>query len=130
MHLFSSKSSSIFILAVLITTVFPPTVRSNPNLIKQPSDQQQENDICPSNSVPDTCPVKCFRPDPVCGADGVTYWCGCADAHCAGTRVKKFGYCEVGNSGSGPAGEKMEMAVFVSIRLGFGLCCARVRTLG
>ncbi|KAL8150918.1 hypothetical protein V2J09_020726 [Rumex salicifolius] len=25
--------------------------------------------------------LKCFRPDPVCGEDDVTYWCGCSDAH-------------------------------------------------
>nr|GMD71473.1 Serine-type endopeptidase inhibitor [Ipomoea batatas] len=24
----------------------------------------------------------CMQLDPVCGVDGVTYWCGCADAHC------------------------------------------------
>lgn len=49
-----------------------------------------------------SCPVKCFRPDPVCGVDGKTYWCGCADARCAGVRVAKLGFCEVGNGGSAP----------------------------
>ncbi|XP_062186561.1 uncharacterized protein LOC133890128 [Phragmites australis] len=43
-----------------------------------------------------SCPVRCFRPDPVCGADGVTYWCGCPEAACAGARVARRGYCEVG----------------------------------
>jgi hypothetical protein len=43
-----------------------------------------------------SCPVRCFRTDPVCGADGVTYWCGCQDAACAGARVAKRGFCEVG----------------------------------
>ncbi|OEL37552.1 hypothetical protein BAE44_0001430, partial [Dichanthelium oligosanthes] len=47
------------------------------------------------------CPVRCFRPDPVCGADGVTYWCGCSEAACAGARVLRHGYCEVG-AGSAP----------------------------
>lgn len=106
MQLFSSKPSSIFILIVLLTTLLPPTVRSDHNVLKLPSDQQ-ENDLCSLDSESNTCPVKCFRPDPVCGVDGVTYWCGCADAHCAGTRVKKFGYCEVGNGGSGPAGQAL-----------------------
>ncbi|GFP93720.1 hypothetical protein PHJA_001516400 [Phtheirospermum japonicum] len=106
MHLFSSKPPALFILAVLLTTLLPPTVRSNPNLIKLPSDQV-ENDLCPLNSKPEACPVKCFRPDPVCGVDGVTYWCGCADARCAGARVKKLGFCEVGNGGSGPAGQAL-----------------------
>lgn len=106
MQLFSSKPSSVFILIVLLTTLLPPTVRSDHNVLKLPSDQQ-ENDLCSLDSESNTCPVKCFRPDPVCGVDGVTYWCGCADAHCAGTRVKKFGYCEVGNGGSGPAGQAL-----------------------
>jgi hypothetical protein len=39
----------------------------------------------------------------VYGIDGVTYWCGCLDAACAGTKVTKLGYCEVGN-GSGEPG--------------------------
>ncbi|KAL7108129.1 hypothetical protein ACP275_06G096100 [Erythranthe tilingii] len=103
MQLFSCKPPSIFILAVLLTTLLPPTVRSDPNFLKLPSDY--ENDVCPLNSDADTCPVKCFRTDPVCGVDGVTYWCGCAEAHCAGARVKKFGFCEVGNGG--PAGQAL-----------------------
>ncbi|XP_020209493.1 uncharacterized protein LOC109794451 [Cajanus cajan] len=49
-----------------------------------------------------SCPAKCFRADPVCGADGVTYWCGCAEAACAGVEVAKLGFCEVGNGGSAP----------------------------
>ncbi|CAA2969919.1 uncharacterized protein LOC111405229 [Olea europaea subsp. europaea] len=108
MHLFSDKSSSIFIIVVLLSTLFPPAVRSNPNFLKLPSDQQEDN-LCPviSTSDPDSCPVKCFRPDPVCGVDGVTYWCGCIDAYCAGTRVKKLGFCEVDNGGSGPAGQAL-----------------------
>ncbi|CAN0889149.1 hypothetical protein LINGRAHAP2_LOCUS16035 [Linum grandiflorum] len=47
-----------------------------------------------------SCPINCFRADPVCGADGVTYWCGCADAACHGTKVAKLGACEVGSGGS------------------------------
>ncbi|EPS67016.1 hypothetical protein M569_07762, partial [Genlisea aurea] len=54
------------------------------------------------------CPVKCFRTDPVCGEDGVTYWCGCADARCSGARVKKLGFCDGGNGGgSGTAGQAL-----------------------
>uniref|UniRef100_A0A6N2LBL5 Kazal-like domain-containing protein n=1 Tax=Salix viminalis TaxID=40686 RepID=A0A6N2LBL5_SALVM len=44
--------------------------------------------------------VNCFRVDPVCGVDGVTYWCGCDDALCSGTRVAKLGACEVGSGGA------------------------------
>ncbi|KAE9605978.1 hypothetical protein Lalb_Chr10g0103031 [Lupinus albus] len=47
-----------------------------------------------------SCPAKCFRTDPVCGVNGVTYWCGCAEAACDGVEVAKLGFCEVGNGGS------------------------------
>ncbi|KAE9615177.1 hypothetical protein Lal_00048102 [Lupinus albus] len=47
-----------------------------------------------------SCPAKCFRTDPVCGVNGVTYWCGCAEAACAGVEVSKLGFCEIGNGGS------------------------------
>ncbi|KMZ68193.1 Serine protease inhibitor, Kazal-type family protein [Zostera marina] len=59
---------------------------------------------CPlTTEKPASCPIKCFRPDPVCGDDGITYWCGCADAACNNVRVAKTGFCEVGNGGSGQA---------------------------
>lgn len=106
MHLFSGKPPSFLIFTVLFATLFLPTVRSDHGLLKLSSDRQ-ENEVCPLNLEPDMCPVKCFRPDPVCGVDGVTYWCGCAEAHCAGARVEKFGFCEVGNGGSGPAGQAL-----------------------
>ncbi|KAK4270512.1 hypothetical protein QN277_023541 [Acacia crassicarpa] len=48
------------------------------------------------------CPVKCFRTSLVCGVNGVTYWCGCAEAECVGTKVVKVGLCEVGSVGSTP----------------------------
>ncbi|KAK1399383.1 Serine protease inhibitor, Kazal-type family protein [Heracleum sosnowskyi] len=50
---------------------------------------------------PVNCPVSCFRTDPVCGVDGVTYWCGCADAVCAGAEVARLGFCEVGDGVNG-----------------------------
>ncbi|CAK9144548.1 unnamed protein product [Ilex paraguariensis] len=92
---------SLFVLLTLIITLnFPPAVRSDENLIRLPSD---DGELCPGTVDPGSCPVKCFRTDPVCGVDGVTYWCGCADAICAGTRVAKLGYCEIGNGGGGQA---------------------------
>lgn len=42
-----------------------------------------------------SCPVQCFRADPVCGTDNITYWCGAADAKCAGVEVAHDGYCNV-----------------------------------
>ncbi|XP_010468997.1 PREDICTED: uncharacterized protein LOC104749120 [Camelina sativa] len=56
--------------------------------------------VCPGGSDPGGCPINCFRADPVCGADGVTYWCGCPDAACHGARVVKTGACDTGNAGS------------------------------
>ncbi|KDP28384.1 hypothetical protein JCGZ_14155 [Jatropha curcas] len=38
-------------------------------------------------------PINCFRPDPVCGANGVTYVCGCPEANCAGVPVVKLEAC-------------------------------------
>ncbi|CAL1398822.1 unnamed protein product [Linum trigynum] len=39
------------------------------------------------------CHINCFRADPVCGANGVTYGCGCPEASCNGVRVIKLGPC-------------------------------------
>ncbi|CAN1160113.1 hypothetical protein LINPERPRIM_LOCUS21890 [Linum perenne] len=41
----------------------------------------------------DSCPVSCLISDPVCGEDGYTYYCGCLDAMCSGTKVKRYGEC-------------------------------------
>ncbi|CAN0889155.1 hypothetical protein LINGRAHAP2_LOCUS16035 [Linum grandiflorum] len=67
--------------------------------------EKESSDVCGgggSSVAPaaSSCPINCFRADPVCGADGVTYWCGCADAACHGTKVAKLGACEVGSGGS------------------------------
>uniref|UniRef100_A0A0A9CT15 Kazal-like domain-containing protein n=1 Tax=Arundo donax TaxID=35708 RepID=A0A0A9CT15_ARUDO len=59
-----------------------------------------------------SCPVRCFRLDPVCGADGVTYWCGCPEAACAGARVARRGYCEVG-AGSAPVSGQALLLVHI-----------------
>ncbi|KAM7276687.1 hypothetical protein ACFE04_018553 [Oxalis oulophora] len=56
--------------------------------------------VCSSLTTPQLCPISCFRPDPVCGVDGVTYWCGCPDAACAGVKVAKAGSCQLGNAGA------------------------------
>ncbi|CAA7394903.1 unnamed protein product [Spirodela intermedia] len=39
------------------------------------------------------CNINCLVPDPVCGANGVTYICGCVEADCNGVRVVKLGEC-------------------------------------
>ncbi|KAH7653542.1 Kazal-type serine protease inhibitors protein [Dioscorea alata] len=56
------------------------------------------NDPC-AVATAASCPVTCFRTDPVCGEDGNTFWCGCAEAACSGVRVARRGFCEVGNGG-------------------------------
>lgn len=73
---------------------------SSSSAIRLPSEKDEREDLCYGLAQPALCPVKCFRTDPVCGADGVTYWCGCAEAACAGVPVAKLGFCEVGNGGS------------------------------
>ncbi|KAK8970593.1 hypothetical protein KSP40_PGU012776 [Platanthera guangdongensis] len=84
------------------------------------------DDPCPAQSAGARyCPVNCFRPDPVCGENGVTYWCGCPEAACAGVRVAKSGYCEVGNSGSGLVSGQAFLLIHIVwlIILGFSVLC-------
>ncbi|XP_021897239.1 uncharacterized protein LOC110814171 [Carica papaya] len=101
---FSSKISLIF--SFIILTLLGCCligVRSAPDLpggILLPSDKDGDFGVCAGVTKPTSCPVNCFRTEPVCGVDGVTYWCGCADAMCAGARVAKLGFCEVRNGGS------------------------------
>ncbi|KAL5717541.1 hypothetical protein ACHQM5_010527 [Ranunculus cassubicifolius] len=92
------NSSILFLFCIFNLCV---NSQSNPTTIQLPSQKSNPNtpiinDLCPI-SKPLSCPVNCFRTDPVCGVDGVTYWCGCADAHCSGTPVAKLGFCDVGN---------------------------------
>jgi hypothetical protein len=116
--------SKLLIIVAIIAVCFPPTVRSDFNPLLLPSDDPKSVDenLCSSSAVsPNSCPVKCFRTDPVCGVDGVTYWCGCADAICAGTKVAKLGFCEVGNGGNGPVSGQALLLVQIVwlILLGF-----------
>ncbi|KAH7285553.1 hypothetical protein KP509_33G033300 [Ceratopteris richardii] len=50
------------------------------------------------------CPTSCFRPNPVCGVDGITYWCGTADAKCADVEVEYEGFCDFDSRGTGVTG--------------------------
>ncbi|KAL5719269.1 hypothetical protein ACHQM5_012072 [Ranunculus cassubicifolius] len=103
-------------------------VFSQPNsrTIQLPSEKAKFDnpitDFCPITK-PLSCPVNCFRTDPVCGVDGVTYWCGCADAQCAGVPVAKLGFCEVGDGGNGPVSGQALLLVHIVwlIVLGFSV---------
>jgi hypothetical protein len=55
-----------------------------------------DGEICyePTHTCQPECEILCFREDPVCGVDGVTYWCGQADAECHGVEVAYGGACE------------------------------------
>ncbi|XP_028795767.1 uncharacterized protein LOC114751278 [Neltuma alba] len=92
----SSSSSAVTIIVVFALSLFPMVLaeRESSRILRLPSEN--------SKMTPWSCPVKCFRASPVCGEDGVTYWCGCAEAECAGTKVAKLGFCEVGSGGSTP----------------------------
>ncbi|GMJ14989.1 Kazal-type Proteinase Inhibitor 2 [Hibiscus trionum] len=70
-----------------------------------------------------SCPVNCFRTDPVCGDDGITYWCGCADAHCSGAKVAKIGFCIDNNGGTGsfPGQALLLLHIVWLIVLGFAV---------
>ncbi|CAI0470181.1 unnamed protein product [Linum tenue] len=52
-----------------------------------------QSDPCEFESPPFVCPFTCTSPNPVCGANGVTYRCGCPDAACAAVRVVRLGPC-------------------------------------
>ncbi|AES98451.1 hypothetical protein MtrunA17_Chr5g0428841 [Medicago truncatula] len=83
-----------FIALIFIFPILTTAENEESSVLRLPS-----QNVC-SVTTPSSCPAKCFRTDPVCGADGVTYWCGCAEAACAGAKVAKLGFCEVGNGGS------------------------------
>ncbi|URE04487.1 serine protease inhibitor, Kazal-type family protein [Musa troglodytarum] len=72
-----------------------------------------------------SCRINCFRPDPVCGVNGVTYWCGCPEAACASVRVAKRGPCQVGNGGSGLVSGQAFLLLHIVwlIVLGFAVLC-------
>ncbi|XP_021725723.1 uncharacterized protein LOC110692945 [Chenopodium quinoa] len=117
-----------FLTFSLLLISFTQFVKSDTqtSVIRLPSDFSGNAELCsPEESSGKSCPVKCFRPDPVCGENGVTYWCGCVDAHCAGTRVAKRGFCQVGNGGSGPLSGQAFLLVHLIwlIVLGFSVLC-------
>ncbi|KAB1205250.1 hypothetical protein CJ030_MR7G012114 [Morella rubra] len=123
-----STFSLLFItIAVFFTVGSIPTVQSEHHFsnIRLPSehDGSSNADLCGGGPLPTSCPVNCFRADPVCGVDGVTYWCGCADALCAGVKVAKLGFCEVGNGGPGPLSGQALLLVHIVwlIVLGFSV---------
>ncbi|XP_058747833.1 uncharacterized protein LOC131620701 [Vicia villosa] len=90
---------ALCILFPIFTTAEQEHEESSSVLLLPSATAVEEHNMC-SGTTPSSCPAKCFRTDPVCGADGVTYWCGCAEAACAGAKVAKLGFCEVGNGGS------------------------------
>ncbi|XWS46334.1 hypothetical protein CRYUN_Cryun14cG0056500 [Craigia yunnanensis] len=111
---------------------YAPIAQSEPDnsgSIWLPSDgltNAVENEgVCSRFTKPASCPVNCFRTEPVCGVDGITYWCGCADAFCAGTRVAKLGFCEVGSGGSAsfPGQALLLVHIVWLILLGFSVLC-------
>ena len=129
---FSRSPYSLLVVTIVFVLCFSPTVRSASDspAIRLPSDyysdvvaQTNNGDLCAGAVAPASCPVNCFRTDPVCGVDGMTYWCGCADAFCAGTRIAKLGFCEVGNGGSGPVSGQALLLVHIVwlILLGFSV---------
>lgn len=112
---FSRPSLSVVLFLIFSTLFFSPIfVRSQ----LQFSDSE-DADLC-RGVASSSCPIRCFRADPVCGVDGITYWCGCPEAQCAGTRVAHLGACEVGNGGTGPQALLLLHIVWLIV-LGFSL---------
>ncbi|KAL9360183.1 hypothetical protein Peur_048306 [Populus x canadensis] len=123
-----SKLSAIFtcVTIFLLSSLCFPIALSETGagiLIQEVTREDGKGDVCAGLKAPASCPVNCFRADPVCGVDGVTYWCGCADALCSGTRVDKLGACEVGSGGSSslPGQALLLIHIVWLILLGFSL---------
>jgi hypothetical protein len=123
-----SKLSAIFtcITIFLLSSLCFPIALSETGagiLIQEVTREDGKGDACAGLKAPASCPINCFRADPVCGVDGVTYWCGCADALCSGTRVDKLGACEVGSGGSSslPGQALLLIHIVWLILLGFSL---------
>ncbi|WOH00143.1 hypothetical protein DCAR_0519501 [Daucus carota subsp. sativus] len=80
------RSLFIFMLVAMTALVLLPAVRS-----------ADDSAFCPNSPAvltpEDNCNIQCFVEDPVCGSNGVTYGCGCEEAHCNGFRVVKLGAC-------------------------------------
>ncbi|CAL0327532.1 unnamed protein product [Lupinus luteus] len=94
-------SATIFIFHLCIFhSVFAGVGPFRPVLFSSSQPSGKGRNICVGVALPSLCPVKCFRADPVCGVDGVTYWCGCAEAVCSDAKVASMGFCEVGNGRS------------------------------
>ncbi|OIW16533.1 hypothetical protein TanjilG_32204 [Lupinus angustifolius] len=94
----------LFTIIIALSIIFSSGTAEHdePSILRLPSQVPSGDglhDLCAGTS-PLSCPAKCFRTDPVCGVNSVTYWCGCAEAACAGVEVSKLGFCEVGNGGS------------------------------
>ncbi|XP_021280428.1 uncharacterized protein LOC110413797 [Herrania umbratica] len=132
MPCFTATPLHILTVVLLLFCFCAPIAQSlqdNLGSIRLPSDgftNSYENEgVCARFTKPASCPVNCFRTEPVCGVDGVTYWCGCADALCAGTRVAKLGFCDVGNGGSTsfPGQALLLVHIVWLILLGFSVLC-------
>ncbi|KAK7350782.1 hypothetical protein VNO77_09728 [Canavalia gladiata] len=113
---------SLVLIVVFALCVFPPAIAEDvvSPVLRLASDEGRNVCVGVTSSL---CPVNCFRTDPVCGVDGVTYWCGCTEAACAGAQVAKLGFCEVGNGGSAPLSGQALLLVHIVwlIVLGFSV---------
>ncbi|ESQ37808.1 hypothetical protein EUTSA_v10029452mg [Eutrema salsugineum] len=104
MSTFSPSLAAISFLFLILLNLSLASANSSTEIkggaIRLPSEKingENRGEFCKGTVKPATCPVKCFRADPVCGEDSVTYWCGCADALCHGVGVSKPGACDIGN---------------------------------
>ncbi|KAL0001860.1 hypothetical protein SO802_015641 [Lithocarpus litseifolius] len=96
---FSKPTFSLLLIIIVVISI--STVRSEygSSTIRLPSEYAATDLYANSNNEPvprlASCPIKCFRANPICGVDGVTYWCGYADALYACVKDAKLGFYEV-----------------------------------
>ncbi|KAL9668278.1 hypothetical protein QQ045_002658 [Rhodiola kirilowii] len=82
------RSTSIVSVAIFLIFLLSaaPSVKSDAELSTETAEP------CAAHQTTSaSCPIRCFRADPVCGVNGVTYWCGCPEAACEGVKVAKLG---------------------------------------
>ncbi|KAK4584148.1 hypothetical protein RGQ29_022043 [Quercus rubra] len=105
---FSKPTFSLLLIIIVVISI--PTIQFEygSSTIQLPFEYADATaNLCANNKNglvprPAFYPVKCFRANPVCNIDGMTYWCGYADALCTNVKVARLGFCEVGNGGPGP----------------------------
>lgn len=106
------RRSPLFELPIVVTDEVIADDNARRGCDKGPEEKKEEEEEKQEEAVV-LCNVKCFRADPVCGEDAITYWCGAAEAKCAGVEVAYKGYCDSRSGGAGKDGTRAAQSLFL-----------------